>query len=400
MSQQRLAIDGGDPVRTAPFPAWPVYDEGDERAVLAVLHSGLWGVADDYQGQVATFARRFADFQQARFGVCVANGTLALELALRALGVGPGDEVITTPYTFIATASAILTVGARPVFVDIDPASYNLDPAQIEAALSGHTRLIVPVHVAGQPVDLDALLDVAARHGLGVLEDACHAWGAEWKGRRVGAIGDLGVFSFQASKNLTAGEGGIVLTNDERLAEVCWSLHNVGRTRQGARYFHAILGSNLRMTEWQGAILLSQLDRLPAQMAAREGNARYLSGALRGQPGIIVLPDDPRVTSHGRHLYVFRYQAAAFGGRSRDDFVTALQAEGIPAQSGYVPLYTSPAIAGTMKRMFGTSELPVCPIAEQLCRETVWLPQNAFLGAQHDMDTIVEAIAKISEAWQ
>ena len=394
----RLAIDGGNPVRSSPFPGWPVYDESDERALLDVLHSGIWGVADDYQGRVATFAQRFAEFQQARFGICVANGTLALELALRALGIGAGDEVITTPYTFIATASAVLAVGARPVFADIDPASYNLDPTKIEAALTNHTKAILPVHVAGQPADLDAIMDIAAHYGLRVLEDACHAWGAEWQGRRVGAIGDMGVFSFQASKNLTAGEGGIVVTNDETLAELGWSLHNVGRIRRGARYYHAILGSNLRMTEWQGALLLSQLKRLPAQMATREANANYLTQALLRFPGVVTLPGDARVTRHGRHFYIFRYQSAAFGGRSRDDFIAALQAEGIPAGAGYVPLYTSPAIVDTMKRMFGVSTPPVCPVVESLFQETVWLPQYVFLGTQNDMDSVAEAMAKIEGA--
>jgi dTDP-4-amino-4,6-dideoxygalactose transaminase len=191
-----------------------------------------------------------------------------------------------------------------------------------------------------------------------------------------------------------------VVTNDAELAELCWSLHNVGRTRRGARYYHAILGSNLRMTEWQGAILLSQLERLPAQMATREANATYLTRALSRLPGIITLPADPRVTSHGRHLYILRCETAAFGGRSRDDVVAALKAEGIPAQAGYVPLYTSPAIVDTMKRMRGVSALPICPVVERLHQETVWLPQYVFLGTQHDMDSIVEAVAKIEAAWR
>src|SRR5690606_8381823 len=273
-----LAIDGGTPVRSQPFPAWPVFDHREGRALLEVLHSGHWGALTGTK--VPAFEKAFAQFQDAAYGVCVPNGTIALELALRALGVGPGDEVITTPYTFIATASAAFAVGARPVFVDIDPDSLNLDPDRLEAAITERTKVIAPVHIGGHSADMDGVLRVAAAHGLRVLEDAAQAWGASWRGRRVGALGDLGIFSFQSSKNITAGEGGIVLTNDAELAELCWSIHNVGRVPGGEWYQHERLGSNLRMTEWQAAVLLAQLERLPEQLALREANARYLAERL------------------------------------------------------------------------------------------------------------------------
>ncbi len=226
--------------------------------------------------KVNTFAAKFAAYQGAQFGICVPNGTLAIQLGLKALGVGPGDEVITTPYTFIATPSAALMLGAKPVFVDIDPDTCNIDPAKIAGAITERTKAIIPVHIGGQPADMDGVLAVAREHGLRVLEDACQAWGAEWAGDRVGAIGDLGCFSFQAGKNINAGEGGIIVTNDPELAELCWSLHNVGRVRGGAWYQHEILGWNFRMTEWQGAVLLAQLERLPEQEPVREAGARYL----------------------------------------------------------------------------------------------------------------------------
>ena len=201
----RLAIDGGDPVRTAPFPSWPVFDEREERHLLEVLHSGKWGeITGD---KVTTFAARFAEYQGAKYGICVPNGTMAIQLGLKALGVGPGDEVITTPYTFVATASAALLLGAKPVFVDVRPDTCNLDPERLEAAITPKTKVIIPVHIGGQPADLDEVMRVAKKHGLRVLEDACQAWGAEWSGTRVGAIGDLGCFSFQAGKNINAGEG-------------------------------------------------------------------------------------------------------------------------------------------------------------------------------------------------
>lgn len=397
----RLAVEGGEPVRTSPFPQWPVADEREERLLLEVLHSGKWGELTG--DKVTIFAARFAEFQGARFGTCVPNGTMALELGLRALSVGPGDEIITTPYTFIATASAALLLGAKPVFVDIDPATCNIDPGQIAPAITARTKAIVPVHIGGQPADLDGVLAVAQQHGLRVLEDACQAWGAEWRGRRVGAIGDLGAFSFQASKNITAGEGGIVVTSDPSLSELCWSLHNVGRVRQGEWYQHEILGWNFRMTEWQGAVLLAQLERLPEQQRIRAASARYLDEALVEISGVTPLAVDSRVTQHARHLYPVRYDVSAFGGRHRDEFLRAARAEGITCLgAGYVPLTQSPAIHRAMTDLFGSdslASLATCPIAKQASQEVFWLNQMALLGDQEDLNSIIIAIRKIQVAW-
>ena len=397
----QLAVDGGEPVRTAPFPDWPVHDEREERLLLEVLRSGLWGELGG--DKVTEFATRFAAYQGARFGVCVPNGTMAIQLGLKALGVGPGDEIITTPYTFIATASAALLLGAKPVFVDVDPETCNIDPSRIAAAITPRTRAIVPVHIGGQPADMDGVLAVAREHGLRVLEDACQAWGAEWDGRRVGALGDLGCFSFQAGKNINAGEGGIVVTNDPELAELCWSLHNVGRVRGGAWYQHEILGWNFRMTEWQGAVLLAQLDRLPEQELVREAAARYLDRTLADVPGVRPIAVDARVTRHAHHLYPVRYDPSAFGGRSRDEFLAALQAEGISCVSaGYVPLTSSPAIRRALSDLFGPESLAQfdsCPVAEDASRQVFWLTQIALLGDQEALDSIVTAIRKIQAAW-
>jgi dTDP-4-amino-4,6-dideoxygalactose transaminase len=399
---ERLAIDGGRPVRTTPFPTWPVWGEREEQLLLEVLRSGDWGTLSG--DKVTTFAAQFAAFQGARFGVCVPNGTVALELALRAVGVGPGDEVITTPYTFIATASAALGLGAKPVFVDIDPATGNLDPARIAPAITRRTRAILPVHLGGQPADLDGVLDVAGRHGIPVVEDACQAWGAEWRGRGVGPLGALGTFSFQSSKNITAGEGGIVLTDDEALYDRCWSLHNAGRVRDGAWYQHEILGWNFRMPEWCGAILIAQLERLPEHMPRREAAARYLDEAFADLPGILPLAVDPRVTRHARHLYLARYDKTAFGGRSRADFLAALRAEGIAGVSaGYVPLTHSPAIRRALSDLFGAAAvagIARCPAADRAAEEVFWLPQQMLLDDQQGLDTIVAAIAKIQATWR
>jgi len=398
----RIAVDGGQPTRTAPFPAWPVADEREEYLLLEVLHSGQWGELSG--DKVTTFAARFAAFQGAKYGVCVPNGTMALEMGLRALGVGPGDEVITTSYTFIATASAALSLGAKPVFVDIDPRTCNIDPEKIAAVVTPRTKAIVPVHLGGQPADLDGVVAVAQRHGLRVLEDAAQAWGAEWRGRRVGAIGDAGTFSFQQSKNMTAGEGGIVVTNDDALNDLCWSLHNVGRVREGAWYQHEILGWNFRMTEWAGAVLLAQLERLPEQMPVREANANYLDVALAEIPGISPLETDGRVTRHARHLYSVRYDATRFGNHPRAEFIAAMHAEGMSCISaGYVPLTQSPAIHRALHDLFGPESvagIAQCPRADEAGDQVLWITQNALLGDQEDMDSIATAIEKIQAAWR
>ena len=283
MDNDRLAIDGGRPIRSSPFPEWPISDRREEKLLLEVLHSGKWSELTG--DKVKTFQERFAAYQGARYAICVPNGTLALQMGLMALDLRPGDEVIVPAYTFIATVSAVLLIGARPVFVDIDPNTYNIDPAKIEAAISPRTCTILPVHLAGQAADMDAILQLSRKHHLTVLEDACQAWGAEWNGQRVGALGDLGAFSFQLGKNITAGEGGALVTNDLALQELCRSLHNVGRTLHGAWFEHEILGLNLRMTEWQGAILLAQLERLEEQYPVREQNARYLAAGLTSWVG-------------------------------------------------------------------------------------------------------------------
>jgi dTDP-4-amino-4,6-dideoxygalactose transaminase len=395
----KLAIEGGTPVRREPFPAWPIWDEREEKQLLEVLHSGHWGMLDG--DKVHTFERAFAAYQGARHGVCVMSGTAGLEIGLRAVGVGAGDQVITTPYTFIATVNAALTVNAVPILVDIDQETFNLDPTQIEAAITPRTKAIMPVHFAGQPADMDAVLDIAARYGLRVVEDACQGWGAEWRGRRVGALGDVGAFSFQSSKNVNAGEGGIILTNDDELEDLVWSMANVGRTRHGLWYEYAREGWNSRLTEWQGAILLAQLERADELAERRQRNAAYLCQLLAAIPGVHPLVADARVTRHAWHLFIFRYGRDAFGGLPRARFIQALGAEGVPCSPGYhLPINQTPPLLGGLERLRGfVDDVPAprpCPVAERLCKEeAVWLTQNMLLGGEEDMDDIAEAITKI-----
>ena len=391
---QLLAVDGGPKLREKPWPQWPVWDEAEERAVLDVLHSGQWWSVGGRK--VPEFEQAFAALQDARFGIAVTNGTAALEVCLRALGIGPGDEVIVPPYTFIATASSVLAASATPVFADIEPRTLNIDPALIEAAITPRTKAVIAVHIAGCPADLDGILEVAGKHNLFVIEDAAQAHAAEWNGRKVGAIGHFGTFSFQASKNLNAGEGGIILTNNEKLADAAWSVHNVGRTRGGKWYEHPILGGNYRMTEWQAAILLEQMKRLPDQARRRSDNAAYLTSLIERISGISPLPSDPRVTNHAYHLYIFRYDPAAFGGRSRDEFIKALNAEGIPASAGYVPLNKEKVFEKYPEVNLRTAHLPVC---DQVTQDAVWLPQYTLLGDYADMESIRDAVAKIGANW-
>ncbi len=384
-----LALFGGAPVRTQPWPAWPQWSDAERTDLLAVLDRGDWG---GFDAAVDEFEIAFAAHMGAKHCITTTNGTTSLEAALRALGIGRGDEVIVPPYTFIATAAAVRTVGATPVFVDVEPDTYNLAVAAVAEAISPQTRAIIPVHFAGHPVDLDALLPLAARHGLAVIEDAAHAHGSHWQGKPVGALGTAGSFSFQNSKNLTAGEGGALVTHDDDLAVKLWSVVNCGRSPEGAWYEHPNLGSNLRMTGWQAGILLAGLERLDAQTGRRMENARKLNSFIEEIDGLQPMRWDVRADRHAFHLFMFRYNPDGWDTLTRDRFVEALRAEGIPASTGYkFPLYHQPPMAE------GYSRVTPCPVAEQACREVIWLPQSLLLAEPGEMDDVMAAIVKVRE---
>ncbi|MBS7654295.1 MAG: DegT/DnrJ/EryC1/StrS family aminotransferase [Candidatus Bathyarchaeia archaeon] len=400
----KLALKGGEPVRKKPFPKWPIFSEREMKALKDVLESGFWGVGGSRKKE---FEEKFAAYQHAKYGIAVTSGTTALEISLRALGLGCGDEVIVPSYTFMATAIAVLYVNAIPVFADIDPETYNIDPKSVETLISERTRAILPVHIGGRPADMDALLSLAKKHDLYIVEDACQAWGAEWKGLRVGAIGEMGAFSFQSSKNITSGEGGIIVTNSEDLYVKAWSLHNCGRIPQGAWYEHHLPGANYRITEFQAAMLLAQMERFDEQTERRIENARYLNSKLSKIDGVKPLKDDERVTRHVYHLYIFRFNPEAFGGISKSTIARALQAEGIPASVGYSkPLYKEPYLEYFKKcplscphygKTMDYSNVKM-PAAEKACYyEGLWLPQYVLLGSRDDMDDIISAFEKIKE---
>lgn len=398
---QPLAILGGKPVRTRPFTAWPIFGEPEEQALLRALRSGKWG---KLQGpEVETFEQRFAAMHGAKHGIGVVNGTVSLRVALIAAGIKAEDEVIVPPYTFLATATAVVEANAVPVFADIDLETFNLDPKAAEAAITPRTRAIIPVHMAGQPADMDALMAIARRHNLVVVEDAAHAHAALYRQRPAGSIGHLGSFSFQSSKNLTSGEGGIILTSDDTLAEACRSIHNCGRLAGGLWYEHHVMSGNYRLGEFQGAILNAQLDRLEAQTQTRDRNGRYLAARLSRLPGIHPQKRPADCTRHSYHLFLFRIDAAAFGA-PRAAVLKALEAEGIPVCGGYaLPLYRQPLF---LDRAFGPY-LPNasrtldygkvrCPNCEKICRDQgAWFEQSLFLGPQSDMDDVANAFEKV-----
>lgn len=408
-ARNKLAIEGGNPVRDRqkqPWPRWPVWGRAEAIALQRVLHSGQWWYVGGVEG--VSFEKEFAAFQHAQHGVACTNGTAALEIALRAMEIGYGDEVIVPSYTFVATASAPLMTGAIPVFVDVELDTFTIDPAQVEAAITPRTKAVIAVHLTGRPADLDRLTAIAQRHHLRLIEDAAQAHGAEWRGQRVGAIGDYGTFSFQASKNLNAGEGGMVLSNDTHLADAAWSIMNVGRTRSGKWYEHPFPGSNYRMTEFQAAILRAQLQRLPGQMRRRTRNAVYLRSLLRQIEGIVLPKEDSRITTESYHLFAFRYIKDAFGGHSLEDFLRALNAEGVPCMASYRPLHREAMFTHHAARLasWGDRKIEVDyanlrqPVCEQLCAEVVWLPQYLLLASKRDMEDIATAITRIREAWK
>ena len=336
----KLAIHGGPEIRTRPFTTWPIYGAAEEARLLQVLHSGKWGKLNG--PEVAEFERGFAAMHGAKHGIAVVNGTVSLQIALLAAGIHAEDEVIVPPYTFLSTASAVIEANAVPVFADVDLETCNLDPKAIEAAITPRTRAIIPVHFAGQPVDMDAILRLAARHHLVVIEDAAHAHGALYQGRPVGAIGHLGSFSFQSSKNLTSGEGGIITTNDDALALACECIHNCGRRPGGLWYEHHVLSGNYRLGEFQGAILNCQLARLEVQTQTRDRNGSYLAQKLSAIPGVYPQRRTPDCTRHSYHLFWLRIDSAGFGA-PRAAVLEALNAEGIPVAAGYAwPLYRQP----------------------------------------------------------
>jgi perosamine synthetase len=399
------AVLGGSPVRTEPFPSWPVWDQKDESSLLEALRSGRWNRSGQ---KVSSFESAWTRMTGAQAALCTTSGTTALYTALSGLDIGPGDEVLVAPYTFVATVNVILMHHALPVFVDSDIETFQMDPGKIDPLVNGRTRAILPVHIGGSPADMDNVMAAAHKHKLAVLEDACQAWLAQWRGRNVGLLGDAGCFSFQASKNINCGEGGAIISNNSDLIDRCYTFHGQGRPRKpdAGDFSYQAAGSNFRMTEFQAAVLLSQMTRLEEQSRRREECAKYFTGLLREVPGIEPAREYDGCTRNGLHLYMFRYEQEGFAGLPRAAFLKALRAEGFPVTAGYRPLNKEPFLQQVLgsrhyraiysdKRLKQWKEQNQCPANDRLTEQGCWFPQNFLLGGRAAMEQTVEAIRKI-----
>jgi perosamine synthetase len=399
------ALLGGTPVHKGGWTRWPQWRETWEPEVLKVFRSGRW-----YRGSaehVADFEKGYAKLLGAKSCLATASGTTALIVGLHVMGVDAGDEVIVSPYTFIAAYNAILSCKALPVFADSDPATLTMDPASIESRITDRTRAIMPVHIFGMPCDMDPINAVAREHKLAVVEDACQAWLAEYKGKKCGTLGDLGGFSFQESKHIPSGEGGAISSMSEELIDRCNAFHNCGRacgTFKGNGSFTR--GNNYRMTQAQAVILSQQFDKLVEETEIRRANADYLTANLGKIPGItpVRLPADSRAVWH---LYPFRYDASQFHGLSLGKFAQAMGAEGVPCGGVYHEQYydglLDEAIASRgYQRLWSPERLKQYRESfkelkgnKQVCETTVAMYQSMLLGKRSDMDDILEAIRKI-----
>lgn len=400
-----LALLGGKKEKNKSFPVWPYYDKNEEQALKEVLESRVWWRTPGTK--TLEFERAFAKFQGARHGIAVTNGTAALEVTMAALGITAGDEVIVPDFTFVASASAVLFANALPVLVDVDPETYCIDPDLVKAAITSRTKAIIAVHMGGNPADLDRLKEIASRKGLALIEDSAHAHASEWRGQRVGTFGVAGTFSFQASKLMTAGEGGMIISNDDKFEVQARSAHDCGRMPGEWFYSHFIYGSNYRLSEWQGAVLHAQLQRLDEQTKRRHRNARLLDRLLEKIPGITPQELDERCTRNGQYAYIFHVNKKEFAGISTDRFIEAMNAEGIPNQASYPPLHElhmfrsgeyRKRLAGKQakeKHAFLTKKFPA---TRKAAWETVWIPQPALLGDEEDMHEIAAAVGKIQKA--
>lgn len=404
----RLAVDGGAPVRTRGWPDWPdnrveMWDDGIADELRQVF---LGGVEASPAPRARAFSDAFAEYCGAAHGEMMPHGTDSLMAALTAVldldGFRDGGEVIIPNYTFVATASAALDRRCSVAFVDIDPLTRTIDPAAVEdAVVPGRTVAIMPVHLGGHPADMGALQAIADRHGLKIVEDCAQAHGAEYQGRKVGSLGDAGAFSFQSSKNLTSGEGGIVTTNDEGTWQRVGAFKDCGRHPTGDAWSHPRLGGNHRTSEYLAVLLSARLGSLEAETALRNENAAYLTAELAGLGGITPPQLAPYVTAHGYHHYMMLYDADEFGGRSRDEFLGAVRAEGVPVGAGYgTPLSDSPALQHLAAKYPGLIRRLPCPNAEQVVTQSARVTHSVLLGSREDMDDIVEAIAKVRSAFR
>jgi dTDP-4-amino-4,6-dideoxygalactose transaminase len=405
----RLAVDGGEPVRNVRYRPWPSQAPTLPQwltsvgpAFRSIFLSGAEGLPQTWQKR---FASEWASYCGCRHALLLPHGTDALRIALAAAfdhdGLEYGGEVIVPNLSFIASATAALDRRFGVAFVDVDPGTLNLDPARVEQAIvPGRTKALMPVHQFGQPADMTALSAIARRHGLKVIEDAAQAHGAVWESGPVGSLGDAAGFSFQSAKNLTAGEGGVLTTNDSALFDRAYSIHNVGRTRDAeARWEHASLGWNIRPTEYQAALLLDRFSRFEAQQAARTANFAALRRRLESLPVLTPLTVSPGVRRHGMYMFVMRYASEHCHGLPLTEFIRAVNAEGVPLTRCYASTMSNQVVMKDLaaRRPDYIRVLPT-PVSDRAAEEIVYLAGNLFLGNDTDMDDIAQAFAKVCGA--
>jgi perosamine synthetase len=405
-----LAALGGTAVRAKPFPAWPPVTTDIEASLVKAFRSRNWGrrlgAGRHGSGQVGTFEKQFAELVGVQRCLATGSCTQALHTALHSIGVGPGDEVLVPPCTFLASIQVVLLCHALPVFVDVDIDTFQMDPGGIEPLITENTRAVEPVHIGGLPCDMERIMAVADKHGLNVVEDAAQAHLAEFRGRRCGTFGDLGCFSFQASKVIACGEGGAIVGNDADLLEKCYTFHNLGlSTSHGS----AAIGTKYRMNELEAAILIPQLATLEKQTQTRNDNAAYLARRLDEIPGITPQRLHKGATRGAYYIYGFRYEKEHFNDAPKKKFLRALRAERIPFTTMYFdrlnmqPFIEEALNSRAFQRIYSTARLKSyreqnhCPRNDQLSEQGVWLPQYVFLGTKQDMDDVADAIAKVHD---
>jgi dTDP-4-amino-4,6-dideoxygalactose transaminase len=404
----KLAILGGDPIRkNKPWPPWPYADDQIVNAVVKTTRSGIWCRIQSANGSVPTFEKEYAKLMGSRFCVATGSGTQALHTCVEALGIGPGDEVITSPYTDPGTISSILSARALPVLADLDPASYQLDPVQVEKRITENTRAIMPVHMMGQPCHLERILAIASNHNLAVIEDAAQAHLAEYQGKKLGTIAPLGCFSFQSSKTIACGEGGAILGDDEALMDKCYTVHNHGTNRKGRT---VTIGPKYRMNEFQASVLLAQLESAQERFRRRNENASYLTSRLKDCPGVLPQKLYDGTASGSFYLYAMSYKQEHFNNVGRDRFLKAVAAEGI-SLSPYIErgLHREPWVDKIVKdkayqKAFSPQRLKQfrdelrCPNCDRVCEEMLMIwASGPLLGSKADMDDIADAILKVYE---
>ena len=399
-----LAINGGTPVRARAYPSWPPTDDEEYVAAVGeVVRSGDWGGFPEPGQRGDAFEKAFAAYQGARHGILMMNGTVTMEVALKALGIGWGDEVIIPALTFAATAYAPMAAGALPVIVDVAPDTWCIDPDLVEAAVTPRTRAIMPVHLGHQMADMDRIMNIARRHDLAVVEDCAHAHGQQWSGQGAGCIGDFGSFSHQSSKILTSGEGGTLLTNDETLARRAHSIVDCGRAKDPDEKEYTF-GANYRLSELNAALLVVAMKRFPAQQAERAIAGKRLEALAAEIPGVRVMPADARITRWSFYNYLLAIDPDAFAGRTNEVVCEAMEAEGIPAEVQYPPMNHYELFQPSLSRLpvaveFADRLDPTrmsFPVAEAAgLRESVYFMENTFRDGVQGVQDAADALAKI-----